>query len=52
MTIEDIDVPWHLQKEEIKQWCRDNNFVIRENNDKTGVTILSSWLEHYLKEHA
>lgn len=40
-----LERPWHLLPEDIKQWVRDNGFVVRET--KKGGTVFSDWKTHY-----
>lgn len=49
MTHEDIDKPWALLPEHVKQWARDNGYVIRENESRTGGTVYTEWQTKYLE---
>lgn len=44
---EQLDKPWSKLPEHIKQWVRDNGYVLRENEDGTAATTLAEWQEKY-----
>ena len=43
-----LNLPWAKLPEEIKQWIRDNGFVIHENDGKTGAAVNAKWKEVYV----
>jgi hypothetical protein len=50
VNAQNLDRPWHLLPETVKQWVRDNGYVIRENESGTAATTLSEWRTKYTNE--
>lgn len=50
MQIQELDKPWNLLPPEVKQWARDNGYIIRESNNGSGATYYGNLKDDYIKQ--